>query len=164
MGLGLYAVNHLVAFFPPTRLYGLKARLYRLAGLDVHATAMITSSARIWGTGAVRVGRETFIGHEALILSGGADIRIGSGVDIAPRVLIVNGSHAVDGFSLRSAGEGISRPIVIEDGAWIGAGSVIIGGVTIGHKAVVGAGSVVVKDIPPRVVAVGSPCRPVKSL
>lgn len=54
-------------------------------------------------------------------------------------------------------------PIVIKDGAHIGIGSIIMPGVTIGDGAVIGAGSVVTKDIPPHCVAVGVPCRVVKS-
>ena len=54
-------------------------------------------------------------------------------------------------------------PIVIEDGAHIGIGSIILPGVTIGKGAVIGAGSVVTKDIPPYCVAVGVPAKVIKS-
>ena len=54
-------------------------------------------------------------------------------------------------------------PIVIEDGAHIGIGSIIMPGVTIGKGAVIGAGSVVTRDIPPYCVAVGVPCKVVKT-
>jgi acetyltransferase-like isoleucine patch superfamily enzyme len=53
-------------------------------------------------------------------------------------------------------------PVVIEDGAWIGAGSIILPGVTIGEGAVVGAGSVVTKDVPPMAVAVGNPAQVIR--
>ena len=54
-------------------------------------------------------------------------------------------------------------PIVIEDGAHIGIGSIIMPGVTIGKGAVIGAGSVVTKDIPPYCVAVGVPAKVIRS-
>ena len=54
-------------------------------------------------------------------------------------------------------------PIVIEDGAHIGIGSIIMPGVTIGRGAVIGAGSVVTKSIPPFSVAVGVPARVIRS-
>jgi maltose O-acetyltransferase len=57
-----------------------------------------------------------------------------------------------------------SKPITIERGAWIGARSLILGGVTIGEYAVIGAGSVVTKDVPAHAVAVGNPARVVKRL
>lgn len=54
-------------------------------------------------------------------------------------------------------------PIVIEDGAHIGIGSIVMPGVTIGKGAVIGAGSVVTKDIPSYCVAVGVPAKVIKS-
>lgn len=52
--------------------------------------------------------------------------------------------------------------VCIEDGCWIGAGVIMLGGVTIGPKAVIGAGSVVTYDIPARSTAVGNPSRVIK--
>lgn len=63
-----------------------------------------------------------------------------------------------------SPGVNVSGRVTIEDAAFIGSGAVIIERVRIGTGAVIGAGSVVTKDIPPRVVAVGVPCRVVKQL
>ena len=50
-------------------------------------------------------------------------------------------------------------PIVVEDNAWIGGGSIILAGVTIGKGSVIGAGSVVTKSIPENSLAVGNPCK-----
>ena len=52
-----------------------------------------------------------------------------------------------------------ARPIVVGDAVWIGAGSLVMAGVTIGDGAMIGAGSVVTRDVPPGVLAVGNPCR-----
>lgn len=57
-----------------------------------------------------------------------------------------------------------TAPVTIGDNCWIGAGTVICPGVTIGENTVIGAGSVVVKDIPANSVAVGNPCRVVRSI
>lgn len=54
-------------------------------------------------------------------------------------------------------------PIVIQDGAHIGIGAIIMPGVTIGEGAVIGAGSVVTKDIPPYCIAVGTPAKVIKT-
>ncbi|WP_374984655.1 DapH/DapD/GlmU-related protein [Paenibacillus polymyxa] len=54
--------------------------------------------------------------------------------------------------------------MVIEDGAWIGSGAIIVPGVTIGKGSVIGAGSVVTKDIPANVIAVGNPCRVLREI
>ena len=50
-------------------------------------------------------------------------------------------------------------PVHIGENVWIGAGAVVVPGVTIGDNSVIGAGSVVTRDIPANVVAVGNPCR-----
>lgn len=110
-------------------------------------------------SGMLAIGADTFIGHDVLIAGGDASIIIGSYCDIAPRVSIISGSHEIARVGPRAAGRGQSKPIVIEDGVWIGAGSTILGGVRIGRRSVIGAGSVVVRDIPPNSVALGSPCR-----
>jgi acetyltransferase-like isoleucine patch superfamily enzyme len=128
----------------------------------VDPSARITSSVKILGLSQLSIGADTFVGHEVLISGGDCAIVIGRSVDIAPRVTLVAGSHQVDMTGEHSAGEGFSRDIVIEDGAWIGAGAILLGGVTIGRKAVIAAGSVVTEDIPPMTMAAGVPCRPKK--
>jgi galactoside O-acetyltransferase len=57
-----------------------------------------------------------------------------------------------------------SEPIVLADKVWLGSNVVVLPGVTNGYGAVVGAGSVVSKDVPPMVVALGVPCRPVREI
>ena len=55
-------------------------------------------------------------------------------------------------------------PVKIGRNCWIGAGAVIVPGITIGDNVVIGAGSVVTKDIPSNVVAVGNPCRVLREI
>lgn len=57
-----------------------------------------------------------------------------------------------------------AEPIAIQDNVWLGGGVIVCPGVMIGENTVVGAGSVVTKDLPPNVVAVGSPARVVRPL
>jgi maltose O-acetyltransferase len=83
-------------------------------------------------------------------------IVIGADCDIGPSVEFITGSHVI-GASSRRAGIGTVKPIVINDGCWIGAGSRILGGVTIGSGAVVAAGSVVIRDVPENVLVAGVP-------
>jgi len=140
----------------------LNAFLFRMQGYGVHPSARIFSTARILGDITVTIGESTFIGHEALIMGGESSITIGKNCDISSRVSIVSGTHETDMAGDRSAGKGIGKDIVIDDGVWIGFGALILPGVTIGRKAVIGAGSVVTRDIPPFTICAGNPCRPVK--
>lgn len=59
---------------------------------------------------------------------------------------------------------GIAKPVIIEEGVWLGLNVVVLKGVTIGKNSVIGAGSVVVKDIPANVIAAGNPCKIVRRL
>ena len=100
------------------------------------------------------------------------NIIIGNNVMIAPDVKIYTATHSVHlaermpertcpGASICDT---IARPVLIEDGVWIGGGSTILPGVTVGQNSVIGAGSVVVKDIPANSIAVGNPCRVIKNI
>jgi maltose O-acetyltransferase len=162
MSLGQYLGNHVMGLLPATRAFAAKRWLLRRMGFRIDASARVTSSVRVWGNLRLTVGMDTFLGHDVLITGGNATVMIGSYVDIAPRVTIVAGTHAVDMLGRHSAGAAYSQDIRIEDGVWIGAGAIILGGVTIGKKSIVAAGSTVTRDIPPYVMAAGAPCRPKK--
>lgn len=112
---------------------------------------------------SVEVGDDVFIGERAHI---SAKLTIGNNVMFGPRPIIVGGNHlfGIVGKSVRFLqpvdGENI-EPILVEDEAWCGAHVILLGGVTLGIGCVVGAGSVVSRNIPPFVIAVGNPCRPI---
>ena len=159
----LYLTEIIIRHLPETRLFGLKRYLLRLAGARLAKNVRVCSSARILGGGRLDVGDGTWIGHQVLICAG-SKITIGKEVDIGPRVYIGTGTHGVDAHSLRSAGPGVNKDVVIEDGVWLGVGCIILPGVTVGEKAVLAAGAVVAEDIPPRVLAAGVPARIIKSI
>lgn len=161
MSIVRYLCNVLVSALPPTRAYKTKAKLWRWSGVVVASDARLVSSVRIWTSGRVSIGADTFLGHEVMLAGGDASISIGARCDLAPRVLLVTGSHE-DGGDERAAGRGISTPIVVGNGVWIGAGAILLGGVEIGDGSIIGAGSLVDKSIPPRSIAVGVPCRVVR--
>ena len=101
---------------------------------------------------------ENFYANFNLTVVDDADIFIGDSVMIAPNVVIATGAHPVCP-ELREQVYQYNLPVHIGSRVWIGAGAVILPGVTIGDDSVIGAGSVVTKDIPSGVVAVGNPCR-----
>ena len=88
----------------------------------------------------------------------GCTITLGSNVWLGPEVMLWTGSHLIGPGSQR-CGVGVSSPIVIGDGCWVGARATILAGVTVGAGVVVGAAALVVKDIPPDTVVAGVPAK-----
>lgn len=90
-------------------------------------------------------------------------VTIGNNVMFAPSVHIFTATHPTDPF-VRNSGLELGHPITIGDNVWIGGNCTINPGVTIGNNCVIGSGSVVTHDIPDNSIAVGNPCRVVKSI
>lgn len=89
-------------------------------------------------------------------------VEIGQDCLISPFCYIIDSDHGFQkGLPIRSQKYTIN-PVVIGDDVWIGVGSAVLKGVSIGAGSVIGARSVVTKDIPESVIAVGSPARVVK--
>lgn len=138
--------------------------LNRLLGYKLDMTVRIYSSVQIMGAISVCIGARTFIGHETRITGGDAKISIGSDCDISDRVSIVCGTHEIDAEGARSAGKGMGKDIIIEDGVWIGYGAIVLPGVKIGKKAIIAAGAVVTKEVPAYTIAGGNPAREIRKL
>lgn len=85
-------------------------------------------------------------------------IYIGSNTMIGPNVTIATAGHPVLP-ELREQAYQFNAPVHIGKNCWLGAGVIVLPGITIGDNSVIGAGSVVTKDIPENVIAVGNPCR-----
>ena len=156
-------VRAIIHFLPETCCFSLKRALWRWAGVKIGNNVRICSSAFILGAGELEIGDDTWIGHQVFIETG-SRVTIGANVDIAPRVYIGTGSHKIDATGAHTAGDGTSKPIVIEDGVWLGANVTILPGVTVGRKALVGAGAVVTHDLPVASVAIGVPAKIVRNL
>ena len=110
----------------------------------------------------IEVGENFFANYNFTVLDVGK-VRIGTNAQIAPNVSIYTAGHPVHPDSRNSGYEyGIS--ITIGDNVWIGGSVCILPGVTIGSNVVIGAGSVVTKDIPDNVIAVGNPCRIIRTI
>jgi acetyltransferase-like isoleucine patch superfamily enzyme len=152
----LWLTQLVIGLFPTSRWFRLKCILLSISGVDIQPSARVYSSVRIATSGYLGIGAETHIGHQVLIAGGDAPITIGSNCDIGPRVMILSGDHEFADEGPRAAGPGYSKPINIEDGVWIGSGSLILRGVRIGRRSIICAGSVVARDLPPGSYAVGA--------
>jgi len=113
----------------------------------------------------VRIGDATFVNTGCVFLDS-AEIRIGSRALLGPGVQLLTPSHPVRAGErvIRDAGDGrapyrtTAAPITIGDECWIGAGTIVMPGVSIGNGVTIGAGSLVTRDIPAGVLAYGHPC------
>ena len=110
-----------------------------------------------WGGHHVHLGSNVYA-NAGLKLVDDTHIYIGDCTMLGPNVVIATAGHPIDP-ELRSRGLQYNMPVRIGRNCWLGAGVIVMPGVTIGDDTVIGAGSVVTKDIPSGVVAVGNPCR-----
>ena len=110
----------------------------------------------------VRIGSRSFANYGCIFLDV-RDIVIGDEVLIGPSVQLLTATHPLDAAQRRGWWES-GRPISIGDGAWLGAGALVLPGVQIGAEAVVGAGAVVTRDVGPRTVVAGNPARVIRQL
>lgn len=92
-----------------------------------------------------------------------ADIYVGDYTMFGPNVTIATAGHPILP-ELREQIYQYNMPVRIGRNCWIGAGAIIMPGVTIGDNTVIGAGSIVTRDIPANVVAVGNPCRVMREI
>ena len=124
-------------------------------------------------------GKHIFIGDKVIInmnctFLDDNIIKIGNNVLIAPNVQLYTATHPINANERfvndwdERSGDLFFRtkalPITIEDNVWIGGGTIVLPGITIGRNSVIGAGSVVTKSIPTYSVAVGNPCRVIREL
>jgi acetyltransferase-like isoleucine patch superfamily enzyme len=108
------------------------------------------------------IGEGTWIGQQCF-LHGAGGLEIGKNVGIGPGVKIITSAHAEEWENKPILHNPIEfAPVIIEDGADIGIGVIILMGVTIGRGAQIGAGAVVTRDIPPFAVCTGVPAKVVR--
>ncbi|MFN3410425.1 MAG: acyltransferase [Limisphaerales bacterium] len=89
-------------------------------------------------------------------------IEIGPHCMIGPHCYLTDGDHGMDPAVPVGRQAMTVRPVVIEEGVWLGAGVIVLKGVRIGARAVVGAGAVVTRDVPPGAVVAGVPARQIR--
>lgn len=113
----------------------------------------------VFGTN-ITIGDNFFANYNVQLLDPNT-IEIGDNVLIAPNVIVCTAGHPVDP-RLRDQGLEFAKPIVIGNSVWIGAGAIILPGVTVGDNSVIGAGAIVNRDVPANCIVAGNPARIVK--
>jgi acetyltransferase-like isoleucine patch superfamily enzyme len=120
------------------------------------ASSNILSPVNIDRGATITIGENVFINWNFSAVSTGT-VTIEDHVQIACNVQMITANHDFEDMEILHC-----KPIVIKQGAWIGAGSTIMGGVTVGEGAVVAAGSVVTKDVESFTIVGGNPARFIK--
>jgi maltose O-acetyltransferase len=110
----------------------------------------------------IKLGADAYLNFGAVFLDCTA-VTLGAHAQVGPGVQFLTADHPLEP-RLRRADVEFAAPIAVGENAWIGGGAILCPGVTIGADTVVGAGSVVTRDLPAGVLAVGVPCRVLRSL
>ena len=120
--------------------------------------SLVMSPITVVRPNAVSIGKRVVVMNGCLMMSAGT-ITIEDDARIAANVQLISNNHDPYNRDIITC-----RPVRICKGAWIGAGSTVLPGATVGKYAIVGAASVVTKDVPDYAVAVGNPARVIKHL
>ena len=115
-----------------------------------------------WGGKNVHLGKNVYFNFNATLVDD-THIYIGDCTMLGPNVVIATAGHPILP-ELREKALQYNLPVHIGRNCWLGAGVLVLPGVTIGDNTVIGAGSVVTKDIPANVVAVGNPCKVLREI
>ena len=110
----------------------------------------------------VHFGNNIYLNSNCTFVDDG-HIYVGDNTMFGPNVVVATAGHPLDP-ELRRKGLQFNKDVHIGKNVWVGAGVIILPGITIGDNSVVGAGTVVTKDVPENVVVVGNPARIIKHI
>lgn len=154
----LLVVEQLFRHVPPFVANRLRTQALRMTGVRIGDASAFWGLPTLVGSGAfwerLRVGSHCGF-NDGCFFELEDNITIGEHVSVGHDVMFLTQSHEL-GQSTRRAGTPRHAPIVIEDGAWLGARATVLPGITIGAGAVIGASVVVSKDVPPNTLVMGA--------
>ena len=140
----------------------LRTKALVLLGADIHHTTCIWSGCSFRSTN-LDFGPRVFI-NVGFFFDGVARLTIEADVRIGQFVRVLTGSHDIGPPTQRCLLDVVAAPVRIERGCWIGAGSIILPGVTIARGCVIAAGSIVLKSTSPDGLYAGNPARLIRKL
>lgn len=166
LSLRFVLLNAVLFFMPHFSFNRLRTALYRFAGVGIGVRTLVLGSMELSGRG--KYWRRLKIGDDCQITSPlyldlNGPVTIGDRVAVGHHVVMITTDHDHSAPEKR-CGAGRIRPIVVEEGAWIGARATVLPGVTIGRGSVVAAGAVVAADVEPHTLVGGVPARRIRSL
>lgn len=132
-----------------------RATLSQVVGYEVPASAEINAPLHSDFGPHIFISEDVYVNQDVMFTDLGG-IYLGRGALIGPRATLITVNHLEDPAHRRDVQ---AKAIHISDNAWIGAGAMILPGITVGQNAIVGAGAIVTKDVPANTVVVGSPAR-----
>lgn len=144
-------------FLPRSMGSGWKRMLLRMFGAKIHPTAVVYSSAKVYYPANLLMEEYACLASEVDCYNV-APIHIGAQTTVSQGAYLCTASHDITDPKNRL----ITKPIVIENQAWVGAGAFVGMGVTIHEGAVVGARAAVFKDVEPWTVVGGNPAKEIK--
>lgn len=156
----LYFWTTCAALLPDFSLVGLRGFFFRNAGCDLAPQVALLGRLKLVGSGVIAPRlhmKEGCVIAPGVTLGLDADIFLGRNVSLSPGVGLYTATHLIGFGSMRMLPFVAPRPIVIQDGSWIGMQSLILPGVTVGHGSVVSAGAVVTVSVPPNSLVSGNP-------
>lgn len=157
-----YGIKYWLSIFSYTTINMVVGRKKAKIGYatKVHPTVIMRQGERI------EIGDHCLINHNNVLQAGKefGKIKIGDYVHTGANVMMFAFNHSIDDLEVPSVLQDYyDADICIEDDVWIGAGSVIVAGVTVGKGSVIGSNSVVTKDIPPYSIVTGVPANVIRS-
>lgn len=145
------------SYHTPTEI---RALLSRIWGQPIDETVRMFPPFHTAFGKLTAVGKGVFINFGCTFLDRGG-ITLEDDVFVGPQVQIITENHPEQPSVRRNV---YTKPVVIKHGAWIGAGAIILPGVTVGENAIVGAGSIVTKDVPDNTIVAGNPARVIREI
>jgi maltose O-acetyltransferase len=139
----------------------LRAAAFRLLGMQLGNRVNVRARCFFGGTN-VRIGTRTFVNY-ICFFDNSDSITLGENCSLGMEVMLCTSSHEI-GDPDQRAGQGVSAPISIGDGCWLGTRVTVLPGVTIGDGCVIAAGSVVTGDCGPNGLYAGSPAKRIRGL
>lgn len=152
-----FIFNNFIDLLPST-FFSYRRFILKLMNVKVSKTAKVNSGFRVYGSGFLEIGEESWIGRNCRFYTiGKSGIKIGEKTEIAPETIFNCQSHEI-GSETHRAGNCKNHNIEIGDGIWIGTRTTILCE-KIESGAVIGAGSVVLKNVPKNVLVAGVPAK-----